>query len=178
MSSPANHPVQHSANSPAPDPHRHQEFDNDVRPGPILAVVFGLVVIIITSMILMWWLSGSLKGKSEGLDPTPSPIPEASERRLPPGPRLQPSPEAELIEMRRDYDQLLSNYGWVDKRNGIARIPVERAIELLAERGLPASRSLALVPPGATTPGERSQGVDGEITQEELGDGPVSGGVE
>ena len=170
--------VNHSANHPTPDPHRHQEFDNDVRPGPILAVVFGLVVIIITSMILMWWLSGSLKGKSEGHDPTPSPIPEASERRLPPGPRLQASPEAELIEMNRDYGRLLSSYGWVDRGNGIARIPVERAIELLADRGLPSSRSLALVPPGATTPGERSFAVDGEIVQEELTDDPASGGVE
>ena len=174
MSNSAHHPEDH----PAPDPHRHQEFDGEVRPGPILAIVSGLVVVIIISMILMWWLSGSLKGKSEGLDPTPSPIPAASERRLPPGPRLQSSPEAELIEMNREYDLLLSNYGWVDKRNGIARIPVERAIELLAERGLPSSRSLALVPPGATTPGQRSQATDGTITEEELTDGPVSEGVD
>ncbi len=160
--------------SQTPDPHRPKKFDAEVRPGPILATVFGLAAIVILAMILMWWLSGSLKGKSVDHDPTPSPIPEASERRLPPGPRLQSSPEAELIEMNRDYDHLLSSYGWVDKRNGIARIPLERAIELLAERGLPEPRSLALVPPGAFAPGERSDAMDsllnGEVSEEDLAD--------
>ena len=40
--------------------------------------------------------------------------------------------------MRRAEDALLKNYGWIDQKTGIVRIPVDRAIELLAKRGLPA----------------------------------------
>jgi DNA-binding GntR family transcriptional regulator len=32
---------------------------------------------------------------------------------------------------------ILHSYGWVDRDAGIVRIPIERAIEILAERGLP-----------------------------------------
>jgi len=45
---------------------------------------------------------------------------------------------------------VLERYAWVDKQNGIAQIPIERAIELVAEHGLPA---LPPVPAPAPAPG-------------------------
>jgi hypothetical protein len=33
--------------------------------------------------------------------------------------------------------QHLSTYGWVDRQNGTARIPIERAMDIIAEQGLP-----------------------------------------
>ena len=38
--------------------------------------------------------------------------------------------------MRRE-DLLLDNYSWVDRAQGKVRIPIERAMELIAQRGLP-----------------------------------------
>ena len=35
---------------------------------------------------------------------------------------------------------MLEHYGWVDKNAGVVRIPVERAIDVLAEKGLPYRR--------------------------------------
>jgi hypothetical protein len=32
----------------------------------------------------------------------------------------------------------LTTYGWVDPKSGVVRIPVDQAMKLLAERGLPA----------------------------------------
>ncbi len=32
-------------------------------------------------------------------------------------------------------EELLENYGWVDREAGIVRIPIDQAIELLAEDG-------------------------------------------
>ena len=43
----------------------------------------------------------------------------------------------------------LQHYGWVDRKAGIARIPIEHAIELLAARGLPAATGAAAEPPKA-----------------------------
>jgi hypothetical protein len=59
-------------------------------------------------------------------------------RQLPPEPRLQVSPARDLQEMRAREDEVLHSYGWVDRQAGIVRIPIARAIDLLAERGLPA----------------------------------------
>jgi hypothetical protein len=61
-------------------------------------------------------------------------------RQLPPEPRLQISPQQDMRQMRAAEMAALHSYGWVDRQAGIVRIPIERAIELLAERGLPARR--------------------------------------
>ena len=42
-----------------------------------------------------------------------------------------------MQEMSTEQNAILNNYGWVDKEAGVIRIPIERAIELTLERGLP-----------------------------------------
>jgi hypothetical protein len=61
--------------------------------------------------------------------------------RLPPEPRLQTNPRQDLIEFRRQEDQILNSYGWVDKNAGIVRIPVDQAIKLTLQHGLPARQA-------------------------------------
>ena len=55
----------------------------------------------------------------------------------PPPPVLVVSEPTVLGEFRASEDQTLTTYAWVDKTLGIARIPIERAKELVVERGLP-----------------------------------------
>ncbi|MDB6017098.1 MAG: hypothetical protein JWR19_1587 [Pedosphaera sp.] len=55
-----------------------------------------------------------------------------------PEPRLQVSPPLDLQELRAREDAELNNYGWVDRKTGVVRIPVERAIDIIAQKGLPA----------------------------------------
>ena len=54
-----------------------------------------------------------------------------------PAPRLQSSPAADLRELRAAEDAVLNSYGWIDRQAGVIRIPIERAIDLTSERGLP-----------------------------------------
>jgi hypothetical protein len=54
-----------------------------------------------------------------------------------PQPRLLTKPGASLAELRAAEDADLNSYGWVDRNAGIARIPIDRAMQLLLERGLP-----------------------------------------
>ncbi len=56
----------------------------------------------------------------------------------PPEPRLQPDPVAENDQMRETEAQRLHSYGWVDRQAGTAHIPIDRAMDLLAQRGIPA----------------------------------------
>lgn len=55
-----------------------------------------------------------------------------------PEPRLQPDPVAENNALRATQEERLSSYGWVDEKAGRAHIPIDRAMELLAQRGIPA----------------------------------------
>ena len=55
---------------------------------------------------------------------------------LPPEPRLQTNPPAELRRFEAEAAQQLASYGWVDRQHGIARIPVAEAMQRLAEQGI------------------------------------------
>jgi hypothetical protein len=55
-----------------------------------------------------------------------------------PNPRLQTDDGyQEIMDMHAKEDLLLDNYSYVDQAKGTVRIPIERAMELIAERGLP-----------------------------------------
>jgi hypothetical protein len=55
---------------------------------------------------------------------------------LPPAPRLQVHPKDDLLSLQRTERQQLTSYAWIDRDRRIVRIPIERAMELVAERGL------------------------------------------
>lgn len=59
-----------------------------------------------------------------------------SESPLPPEPRLQLSPEADNREYLQHEREVLNEYGWVDPQKEVARIPIDRAMDLLIERGV------------------------------------------
>jgi hypothetical protein len=65
--------------------------------------------------------------------------------KLPPAPTLETTPVQDLKAIRVAEEQILHSYGWVDQPKGVVRIPIDRAIDLLAQRGLP-SRSQAEIP--------------------------------
>ena len=52
-------------------------------------------------------------------------------------PRLQTLPTLDLRGLRSNEAQVLDSYAWEDKPRGVVRIPIARAMELIAERGLP-----------------------------------------
>jgi hypothetical protein len=55
-----------------------------------------------------------------------------------PSPRLQTDDgNQEIADMHAKEDLLLENYSYVDRGKGTVRIPIERAMELIAQRGLP-----------------------------------------
>jgi hypothetical protein len=72
--------------------------------------------------------------------------------RLPASPRLQRVPATEIMEFRREENKILEGYGWVDKNAGTVRIPIDQAMRLMLERGLPARPDA-----GAETPGMMPQ---------------------
>lgn len=54
-----------------------------------------------------------------------------------PRPQLEIDERTELNQIRLNEEQTLASYGWVDQKDGVVRIPIERAMDLIAQRGLP-----------------------------------------
>ena len=75
------------------------------------------------------------------------------EHRLPAAPTLQQFPENEFHDFRGREDAVLHQYGWVNKETGAVRMPIEEAMRLTVERGLPvrAPQQTPEPQPGAQT---------------------------
>jgi len=54
-----------------------------------------------------------------------------------PAPQLEIDERSQLDKIRIDEEETLSSYDWVDQKAGTVRIPIDRAMDLLAQRGLP-----------------------------------------
>jgi hypothetical protein len=64
-----------------------------------------------------------------------------------PTPRLQlDDGYQEIADMHAKEDLLLNNYSWVDQSHAKIRIPIDKAIELIAQRGLPVAPSVQQAP--------------------------------
>lgn len=114
-------------------PHGHEA--NTVRIGPILVFGSTLGVLTIVVLLLLRGMFHTYVSRAAQVEPPPSPL--AVTRQPPSGPRLQVSPAQELEKMRADEDALLYSYGWVDRSMNVVHIPINRAIDLLIEKGLP-----------------------------------------
>ncbi len=89
-----------------------------------------------------------LKSQSIARDPAPLPVAEANQPRPRPRAALQADPTADMVKFAKEEEAALTSYAWVDRTAGVVQIPVERALEIVAERGLP------VPPPLPDTPGQ------------------------
>ena len=129
----------------------------DVNIRAVFLFGFWLAVGAIAVTLAMLALFRILEKKGRTGDKILSPIVAANLARTPPDPRLEPFPLAPGQRLRAEEDAILTTYAWVDKQASVARIPIDRAIEVLAERGLPPSKPM---PPAAAplpTPGGQSR---------------------
>lgn len=61
----------------------------------------------------------------------------AGQEKEPPMPRLQTQPFKDVYLLKQGQRERLESYGWTDKATSVVHIPIERAMELMVERGLP-----------------------------------------
>ncbi len=113
-----------------------EEQRSDVNVRAIARFGLGLLVLAMVIHVAIAGLFYGFKAAEERGDPAPSPV--AGE--LPPEPRLQTAPRTNLGDHRARQENVLKSYGWVDRDAGTVRLPIDRAIELTAERGLPARK--------------------------------------
>ena len=121
------------------DPHAGHET-TDINVWAVGKFAIGLVIVCVVSLVLLFGLLKFFQSREEtSVANTVEPV------KLFPEPQLQKTEILDLKALHAEEDKLLNGYAWVDPKQGIVRIPVDRAIEVLAKRGLP-SRSVIEVP--------------------------------
>jgi hypothetical protein len=130
--------------------------ETDIRVSAILWFGFWLLVSAAVIQVGLWGLFRFFAAQARSEQPAMAPNVAASLKRTPPEPRLEPLPLAPRRELRAAEDARLSSYGWVDRSGGVARIPIDRAMQLIVERGVPGGKPFPPAQAGAaagTSPG-------------------------
>jgi hypothetical protein len=67
-------------------------------------------------------------------------------------PLLQPAPQPDRAAYFEEKRRVIDSYGWVDRQAGIARIPLDEAMKLMAARGGAGPAGTGQPAPGRTPP--------------------------
>jgi hypothetical protein len=113
----------------------HETSDAEI--GPLLRFAVFLAVVTAATSAATLGLYNYLDNR-EAVEKAPRhPMTVGVERPLPARPRVQTYPFDDIKGLRRDEARILEHYAWIDKTAGTVRIPVSRAMDILAQRGLP-----------------------------------------
>jgi hypothetical protein len=141
----------HHAHAPdvVDDTVQHEESDVNIR--AIFGFGIGLFVVAVVVHVAVYLLFVFLTNRQEAANSIRQyPLAAGQENRLPPEPRLQTTPRQDLQDLRAREDQLLNGYSWVDRNTGVVRIPIDEAIKLTIQRGLPSRNAQQTGQPQAT----------------------------
>ena len=124
---------------PTPDPDapsaESQELGYEVTDAngtTMLFFVAGLFVVILGTMAALGWMYSHLYTAAPAI---PVPQAQSSFKHAPSAKTSITKDWANLDAQTREH---LEKYGWVEQSHGIARVPINRAMELISKEGLPA----------------------------------------
>jgi hypothetical protein len=115
-------------------PHGGYEKSDASPRGLLYFALLMAAILAATALSLIWLFKYFQKTENPGAFIA---APFAAARPLPPPPRIQPNPGADMQNYYQSQQNILNTYGWIDRQNGTVRLPIDRAMNLLLERGLP-----------------------------------------
>jgi hypothetical protein len=137
---------------------------SDIGAGAVLYFLLGLLVAGLLTHFVVDGLYHYLDKRSEAEQAPVNPLvtnAPADTRRIAndypqsafPSPKLEEDERGQLAAIRLKEEQTLSTYDWIDKNAGTVRIPIDRAMDLIAQRGLPVrAQGSAAAAPAAEKP--------------------------
>jgi len=128
---------------------------SDIGIAGVLYFLLGLAVAMVIAYFIVEGLYAYLDKSSNAQNPTGSPLVEnvsPDTRHVPkdypesafPSPRLEEDERGQLNGIRLKEEQTLSTYDYIDKNAGTVRIPIDRAMDLIVQRGLPVREESAI----------------------------------
>jgi hypothetical protein len=103
--------------------------------GLVVGAVVLSAIVAVSELVLWWWMGDFQRDEKQAKALTPAR--SSVEVDQFPQPRLEKSPPVDLLQVKQEELRRIETYGWVDRKEGIARIPVDRAMDILAQKGLP-----------------------------------------
>jgi hypothetical protein len=119
-----------------PENHNGHGFGYERRDISARIVLISVAILVVFTVASFIFLKGYLSlrfGRPETETATTERAPEPTYA----GPELLTTPDMGLPELLAAEDSVLTSYGWVHPDSGIVRIPIDRAISILAEKGMP-----------------------------------------
>ena len=119
---------------PTPPGAQYEHTDIDTSIGYKFAL--WLLVAMVISVAIVYGTFWFFENQMTNADAVAQKYPLAvGQSKNPPAPNLQTQPFQDVYRLRKGEAEKLTSYGWVDKEGGIARIPIDRAMEVMLERG-------------------------------------------
>ena len=143
------HKSAHGSGSPV---HDDVAFEaKDVKTARVLHSLLWLGVVIVVSLGVCLWVLRLTESRVAKSDVPPPPVRRGLPLALPPEPRLQAQglpghdrdPQQDYRNLLEKEREGLEKTAWVDEKAGIAQIPIEDAMRIIAEKGLPAAAANA-----------------------------------
>jgi len=107
---------------------------SDAQIPDLLKFGFWMAVVIAVTLFAMKWTFRYME-RTQTVSVPAGPF--ARPRVLPPSPRLQAEPHEELKSYCEAEIKELNSYGWINQRLHVVRIPIDRAMDLVLQNGLP-----------------------------------------
>jgi hypothetical protein len=127
------HDLEYGPNPPGAQ-YEHTDIDTSV--GYKFAVWLSVAMVISVAIVYGTFRFFENQEVAAGVAATKYPL-AAGRTKEPPLPNLQTQPFKDIYTLRQDEAKKLGSYGVVDKEGGIVRIPIDRAMELMLQRGFP-----------------------------------------
>ena len=149
---------------------RHEHRDVDIWAVGKFAIALVLLAIVSLAGLLGLYRyllnqeGGAIQQTAKGFD--------VDARHRPPAPQLEETPAVDWQRQLAAEENVLHSYAWIDQKGGTVRIPIDRAIDLLAQRGLPARAAApagdaaGVTVPTASALGPKMQLVGGPLAAE------------
>jgi hypothetical protein len=137
----------------------------DIAPRSVLLTGLGIWGVALVVAFATYFF-GSLLTQARRREGAQTQAASAAPRRLPPEPRLQSSPSAELQSYRDAQMQQLNSYSWIDRDKGAVAIPIQKAMELIVQRGIPPERGPAEFKYDPPYAGTRQTGFEEKVEPE------------
>ena len=124
----------------------------DASISPLVWTMVAIFATVILVYAVLYGMYNLWRDRENAEDRAPLPIAKGVEQ-VPPEPRLQPRPEeplsdptADLLMWRAKERTITGQYQWIDQPGGVVKIPIDRAMDIVAERGLPTGEGWEMRP--------------------------------
>jgi hypothetical protein len=119
---------------PTPTGAKHEHTDIDVNVGYKFGLWLAVAMLISAGIVYGSFMFFERQVQTATAIAQKYPLASEGAKQAPP-PNLQTQPFKDIYALRHGENQKLTSYGWVDKDGGVTHIPIDRAIDVMLQKG-------------------------------------------